>query len=282
MTTEPARIHVSPEELAEFPVTETTLTSPEGLSLSVRVTNPGRATAVVLSHGFGSDKHSRGRFDRIALEYARLGHTVAAYDFSGFGRSSDAPILPARLQSDLRTVVEYLREQGAEEIALHGHSLGTAISVLAGPALPEVRAYVLTGALSGPIPNRNPGGALSPEQLERLKNGESVLVEDQNDNGRTHFELPAGGMPDPYEGLTQQHALSALPVPVLVVHGDEDDLERKLLSVTQEGFEYLPAGSQLVVIRGADHSFIGAFNDVVDHATRWLLKHFPARSISGR
>lgn len=38
----------------------------------------------------------------------------------------------------------------------------------------------------------------------------------------------------------------------------------------------------MIEIRGADHSFIGAFNDVVDHATRWLLKHFPARSTSGR
>lgn len=275
-----SRIEVSPEELHTYPASDLVIETPQGLSISARLIRPGQSSAVVLSHGFGSDKHSRGRYDKLAIAYAALGHTVLAYDFTGFGLSSDAPIVPRRLQSDLRSVIEYLRGEGVTRIALHGHSLGTAISILVGPESAEVEAYVLTGALTGPFPvdraSANPGGLLSDEQINALASGEAVQVADLNGTGRSHFEVPAGGLADPYDGIAQHEALSALQAPALIVHGDGDESERWLLALTLSGFDALRPGSRLVVIRGADHSFIDQYDEVIEQSVAWLSRHFSA------
>jgi pimeloyl-ACP methyl ester carboxylesterase len=106
--------------------------------------------------------------------------------------------------------------------------------------------------------------------------GTTVLVEDRNDNARHHYHYPGGGYAGAYSGLAQEAALSALQAPVLIVHGDADETERSLREVTRAGEAWLPEGSQVTLIRGADHSFQREFAEVLDLSALWLRRRFPA------
>jgi hypothetical protein len=64
---------------------------------------------------------------------------------------------------------------------------------------------------------------------------------------------------------------------VLLIHGNhrEDQEERLLLERSHRGMEYLPEGSQLEIIEGANHTFLDHWQTVVSLATTWYLRHIP-------
>src|SRR5690349_7112031 len=82
-------------------------------------------SAVLLLHGFLSDRRAGGRFDRLAADYARLGHAVLRIDFSGFGESLGGVIDSARLLDDASVALDHLDSLGYTRQILHGHSLGS-------------------------------------------------------------------------------------------------------------------------------------------------------------
>ncbi len=104
---------------------------------------------VILSHGFTSDKQSRGRFPRLANALNEAGHSALAFDFAGCGDSDDDTLHPDKLLDDLRSAIRYAQLHGFECIALYGHSLGTTISLRAYSS--AIQTMVLSGAGTGAI-----------------------------------------------------------------------------------------------------------------------------------
>lgn len=128
---------------------------------------PGSERVVLFAHGNGEDIGQLRSY--LEMYRKEFGITLAAVDYRGYGQSDGRPGL-SRANADVRAVYHDLLERGfaAENIVLHGRSLGTAM-VLALAAEERVGGVILESAiLSGfqavipwrlfpndPIPNRS-------------------------------------------------------------------------------------------------------------------------------
>ncbi|MFC7659071.1 alpha/beta hydrolase [Pseudonocardia benzenivorans] len=129
--------------------TDLELTSRWGGRLAATFTPGTGDSAVLLLHGFLSDRRAGGRFDRLADEYSALGHAVLRIDLSGFGSSEGDVVDADRLLDDAHTALDHLDALGLTRQILHGQSLGSAIALRVAPLRPRVATLVLTGALTG-------------------------------------------------------------------------------------------------------------------------------------
>ena len=84
----------------------------------------------------------------------------------------------------------------------------------------------------------------------------------------------------------QRELLRSVQCPVLIIHGDGDEEERKLLAQSRKGMELLPAGSRLVVLPGANHRMEGRPEEIVELAKEWFAEKMPVgtanRAVSKR
>ena len=193
--------------------------------------------AVILVHGFGSDRQSRGRFPKLASCFVDEAWTVLSYDFETLKIGDEI--------DDLRAALRYMRELGYDTLALWGHSHGTRICLQSGDD--DIRTMVLTGAQTGPMQYE-----FTPEQVAKYE--------------------PA--MLASFAGFDQPAILGAVRCPVLIIHGDADDEERAGAANSERGLQYLPSGSRVEVIDGAPHSFEGHFDQVIELGTKWLRTQF--------
>ena len=120
--------------------------TPVRLDTSLYLPDSTPAPAVLLSQGFGGDKHD---LDGEARSFARRGYVVLTYSARGFGRSGGlihfaSPRFEVR---DGRLLIDYLaglrqvRHVGGEPlVATAGASYGGALSLLIAAADPRVRA----------------------------------------------------------------------------------------------------------------------------------------------
>lgn len=244
-----------------------------GLAATFRP-GPGQ-TAVALSHGFLSDRRAGGRFDRLADEYAALGHAVLRYDFSGFGESDGGVVDGDHLLDDLRAALDHLDALGYTRQLLHGQSLGSAVSLRVAPERPAVRALVLTGALTGAGTGDAPYPFLSPDQLAAWYRDEDVHLPVQGSERRAHVTV-SRRRPKVGATGTQEELLRSVGVPVLVIHGDAEESERRLAATSAAGARWLPEGSRVEVIPGATHAFYAHQDEVAALATDWARRWLPA------
>ena len=233
-------------------------------------------SAVLLLHGFLSDRSAGGRFDRLARAYAAEGHAVLRIDLSGFGDSAGRVVDGDQLLRDAHAALDHLDSLGHTRQILHGQSLGSAIALRVAPERPRVATLVLTGALTGAGNGDAPYPFQTLDQRAAWYRDEDVHLPIEGSSVRTHVVV---NRRKPKLGATgtQEELLTAVKVPVLVVHGDTGEQEPALAAVTARGEPLLPAGSRVLVIPGATHSFFESQDTVVRVATEWVRTHVPAR-----
>jgi pimeloyl-ACP methyl ester carboxylesterase len=212
-----------------------------------------------MAHGFCSDRHSRGRFDRLARDFAAVGLSVVTFDFSGCGESDDDVITLAHEVEDLRAVIGFVREEGATEIALHGHSLGGSVCLSAYDE--GITTIVTTGGATGAM-HYDWAGIYTAEQLREI--AETGVTRD----GR---HVISQQTLDDFAERDQHSLLEPIKTPILLIHGDNDPEERQLLALSQQAT--LPAGSRLEIVKGAGHSFEGHMDQVSALALEWYATH---------
>jgi pimeloyl-ACP methyl ester carboxylesterase len=222
---------------------------------------------VVMVHGFGSDKHSRGRFPYIAQALNRLDINALAFDCSGCGESEDDTLTMAKLTEDVQAAIAFVVTQGFDRLALWGHSLGGRLCLEA--STPAVRTMVLTGAATGLMHYRWED-YYSPEQLQELATT-GRLTESRSAGPRRQIIIEAPLL-HAFAAVNQHQLLERVSCPVLLIHGDGDDEERQWLALSRIGLTLLPAGSRLEVISGATHSFLDHIEQVTTLGTSWIAK----------
>ena len=230
--------------------------------------------AVLLLHGFLSDRRAGGRFDRLAAEYARHGYAVLRVDFSGFGDSLGDAVDGERLLDDTAVALDHLDALGYPRQILHGHSLGSAVALRVAPSRPRVVTLVLTGASTGAGHGDRPYPFLSAEQVAAWYRDEDVHLPIAGSAVRTHVVVNRRRPRLGAQG-TQEELLSAVKVPVLIIHGDTGELEQHLAALTAGGAHLLPEGSKVVVIPGATHTFTESQDAVVAEALDWVRRQVP-------
>lgn len=192
-------------------------------------------------HGFG--EHS-GRYESVARWFAERGRRVHAYDQLGHGLSSGQRGHVTRFD-DYLDDLEFMLERVASEPnrrlpILVGHSLGGLIAatlacertpkisqlVLSGPALelgPDISRLRMAAAriLRRVVPRFAMEAGLDPNALSRDPEVVRGYRVDPMVHGRMSAALAAGMLE---RVVTTAASASQVQVPVLLLHGEEDEL----------------------------------------------------------
>ncbi|OEH94536.1 alpha/beta hydrolase [Bacillus solimangrovi] len=226
---------------------------------------------IIMCHGFRNDKSSNGRFDRFARTLNDQGYSVLAFDFSGCGESDDDSLSLYKFVDDLKAVIHFVKSMNYCKIALFGHSLGSRVCLEAFNKQ-HISTIVMTGAGTGPVAY-NWYEHFSKAQMKELQET-GYFTHYKEGCIRNKMVIERQMLLD-FEQFEQQPLLSRITVPVLLIHGDDDDEEKMLSEISKSGLRWLPKGSQLRVIEGASHSFMGHLDIVEQLAVNWFAKHFP-------
>jgi pimeloyl-ACP methyl ester carboxylesterase len=219
-----------------------------------------------MCHGFTSDKSSGGRFDRFANSFHQLGYSVLAFDFSGCGESDDDRLTIAKWVDDLHSAISFLKSKGYTNIALYGNSLGSRVCLQCYTA--EISTMVLTGASTGPI-KYNWDEYFTKEQMQELKEKGYIT-----EHRRQRTVIIDKQMLLDFELVNQEELLKNVHCPVLIIHGNADEEERRLCEITKQGMQWLSKDSKLEIIDGASHGFMDHLDIVEKLVTDWFLKYF--------
>lgn len=218
---------------------------------------------IVMSHGFTGDKHERGYFDKVAEELNEAGYNVLAFDFSGGGESNKSPITAEKEIEDLEAAIDYIQSRGVERVGLYGHSLGGYISLK--NYRPEVKAMVLTAPVTDSIDlsKNNLVWTLFTRILGRVpsvnywKNKRQLMWVDSK-------------IVDELKAVDQDNLLSEVECPVLVIHGNEDEVVS--LGDSKKAVEKLET-SELEALEGLTHDYNNHLDEVIEAAKNWFKKY---------
>lgn len=224
----------------------------------------GQHPVVIFSHGFKGFK-DWGPFNQIANIFARAGFVFVKFNFSHNGTTIDQPMNFANLDAfghnnfskeldDLGTVISWVADfskkinADPENISLTGHSRGGGITILKAAEDDRVSKIATWAAVS------DFSRFLSNQDIARWKETGVHYVE----NTRTGQMMPLYlqlyfDFIHNQPRLNIKSALSRLEIPVLVVHGTED--ETVPLEQSEELFNQNPTNTTLLHIFGADHTF---------------------------
>ena len=112
--------------------------------IAVRFTPPAREGGLVLLHCHGNAENLRSLAWRQDL-FQSHGYGFCSFDYEGYGRSSGKPS-EAAAERDVLRVWKYLtveRNIPAEQIVLHGFSLGTGVASFLASKVSGYRALIL-------------------------------------------------------------------------------------------------------------------------------------------
>lgn len=244
--------------------------------------------AVVALHSFTDYSAA---FEQIGPWLAEQGYDTYAYDQRGFGAAPHPGIWPGTeaLVGDLVDAIEAVRDELDDtELPLYviGESMGGSVAMLAGAELkddapaglilsaPGVRGELpyrslwdaafwtaahLTPALTI-SPSRDPDRNLVPASAERLRDDALVIRDIRADY---------------YYGVVQladhaSRAASDVRVPVLMLHGGEDDLVKRVSICA--AFELIPAPKSLLLYPEAPHLLLHwrGRKRLLDDVGNWL------------
>ena len=158
-----------------------------------------------------------------------------------------------------------LRQQGAHNIGLAGHSMGASLAVIAGSRIAGVKAVcALAGRLSGADPSR----FLTAGQMKQLRQEGIVSFQSR---GRT-LQLSRQFVSDA-EKFDLPGYLKSYPVPLLVVHGEEDEIVP--VSEAHKAQAANPRQIEQRIVADADHMFSNPTHrrQVAEMVTRWFGTH---------
>ncbi|MFA6941125.1 MAG: alpha/beta fold hydrolase [Clostridiaceae bacterium] len=235
----------------------------------------GSGDIVILSHGFTSDKYSKGRFERLTKALNSINISALTFDFSGCGESDDDSLNMDKEIDDLKSAVNFVKGLGYKRIALYGHSLGTVISLKAFSK--EIIAMVLSGAGTDSM-KYNWNEVFSEGQMKDLaENG--IIAELRPGETREKIVIEEQMLRD-FEQVDGEILLKNITCPVLIIHGNRGEEENFLLEKSKRGINLLPPESKLVIVDGADHSFMEHYEKLISLTCDWFKKWFDRDSFN--
>lgn len=180
----------------------------------------GPASAhVLLCHGNAGNIGDRVLHARLLAD---AGLDVFLFDYRGYGRSEGSPDEEGTYRDARAAREALLRQAGVERtrVVYLGESIGGAVA--------------LALALEAP-----PQGLVLQSAFSSIR-----------DMGRLHYPfIPLTLVPDAYPSL---HRISGLRAPLLVLHGDRDDIVP--FAHGQALFDAAPPPKKMEVVRGAGHN----------------------------
>ena len=209
-------------------------------------------TARVLLYLHGNADNISANLDH-AYRLQKLGYGVLLVDYRGYGRSVGDFPTEKSVYRDAETAWNYLVEErgiAPEQIVIYGHSLGGAIAIELASQHPEAAGLIVEGSFTS--------------------------MRDMAD-----FQYPYLGI-FPIDLLLTNHFASihkvgSLKIPVLFIHGQDDDVVPYRMS--QALFEAAPEPKYLLLVPGADHDNVASVSgeDYLQAVRRLLQQRVETR-----
>jgi len=187
---------------------------------------------IIMAHGFTGDKDEWGRFVKAAEEFCKNGFAVFRFDFSASGESDGDSITVSQWVDDLKSAINFVKQKSYSNIGLLGLSLGGLCSILAYDE--NIKTMVLWAPVT------------KAKTLSKLK--EEIQTE-----------------------LNEQEILSKIKCPVLIIHGDKDDVVP--VEHSRKAMKYLPEKSKLDIIENADHGFYEQLDKIIFISLDWFKRY---------
>ncbi len=225
--------------------------------------------AIIMCHGYTSDKSMEGRTEALANKLTLSGFNCFAFDFSGCGESEDDSLSLTKEVEDLNSAVKFINSLGYKKIAFYGHSLGALICLMAYK--PEIITMVLSAPLTDTI-------------IDELKIAyPQELFNELREKGQITLEIKKvlrnsividKMMIDDFQELNQKEILSKVKCPLLLIHGNAGSEEPQLLAKTQRGIKYLTSINKLEIVNSAGHNFENHIDTLTQLTVDWFQKYF--------
>jgi pimeloyl-ACP methyl ester carboxylesterase len=241
-------------------VTATTLVTEDGVPIDA-IHIPGTGDlAIVVAHGF-TLSWQRPNVWRIANRFNQAAGVIT-FDFRGHGRSGGLSTMGDREINDLDVVVAWARQLGYKRVAAVGFSMGASI---------VLRHAGLVGGLDAVVSVSGPGRWYyrGTEPMRRVH----FAVEHRIGRFVTRRWLKTRISPQGWKLVPIPPAEAAAqisPVPLLIVHGDNDryfppEHARQLYLAASEPKE-------LWLQPGMGHAEAACSQDLVDRIGRWAAQ----------
>jgi pimeloyl-ACP methyl ester carboxylesterase len=244
--------------MAKAVVTATTLVTDDGVPIDA-IHLPGQKDlAIIVAHGFTLSWQHPHRW-RVARQFNRAAGVIT-FDFRGHGRSGGLSTLGDLEIRDLDVAVAYTRQLGYARIAAVGFSMGASIVLRHAGLIGGVDAVV---SVSGP-------GRWYYRGTKRMRQVH-LLIEHGLGRVISRRVLKTRISPEGWKLIPVPPAEAAAlisPVPLLIVHGDQDpyfppEHARQLYMAAREPKE-------LWLLPGMGHAESGSNQDLVDRIARWI------------
>lgn len=237
-----------------------------GVSVPVFVSEPefGEPTRVVLGvHGLGGSARDEIQTG-IAEEMALFSAVTVRFDFPGHGENpmTDADFTVQNCKTVLQEVAAWTKESYplVEDLCIFATGFGAYITLLCVDDLLE-----LPGRLKLVV--QTPSVLMHETLLAMIRRSKETFR--LMDGFTFPVERPFTVTYDFYEELRHNIALNSYPIPMLILHGQEDDYIR-LSDIRQ--LRRINDDAKLVFIPGASHRFQedGAWDMVLDLTRDWF------------
>lgn len=237
----------------------------KGLELQGNLHTPKEQTdsVVVMAHGSCSNK-DRARTVEVAELYAENGMAALRFDFGGSGESYETEISVEKQVDDLKSAIEFVKGKGYKRIGLQGESLGGLVSCLAYTN--DIKTMVLWAPVTekkDKLKEVFEQEGYSKEEFEKI----GYITKEKNGQ---KFTIPKKYFKERM-AVNQTEMLSRIKCPVLILHGEEDDVVP--LEDSKEAVKILE-NSKLEIISGLGHRF--RFDDKkvsLDLSLNWFKEH---------
>jgi len=238
--------------------------SEEKLSGYLHVPEGKPKAGVLLAHCFTCSKHIK-IMRRLCDSLATNGFLMLRFDFSGNGESEGKPeeSTYSKQIGDFSAAYHFLKSQGIPKIAAVGHSMGSAVTILAS-AKNDPYAIALVAGESSTAEIKHLFKDKLPE-IEEKGSAEITIV------GHT-FRVTKQFVLDS-EKYDLKGTLKQLKIPILFVHGSEDQVVPA--SSSEENYQVAVQPKRLEIIKGADHMFAKKehIDRLITVITEWFTQY---------
>lgn len=228
--------------------------SPDGVPIAYDDAGPREGRAMLLVHGFASNRHEGWKRTGWYAAIERRGQRVVALDLRGHGESGKPHEPQAygreRLVGDVLALIDHL---DLEAVDLFGYSMGARAALGVAVAAPQKVANLILGGVGGRAlePSAGMGGAMAAAlEAEDAEAIDQPLLKSfrqfADEQGEDRLALAAFTRA-PAEPLDAD-SLLALSMPTLVVAGAHDGL-----AGDPQGLADHIRGAKAVSVGGCDH-----------------------------
>ena len=241
------------------------ITNSRGQNLSAVLHKPASQTEkiIIFSHSFKSDKDT----DYTAIEFAKRicdeGYAFLRFDFWGSGES-DGEFVDSTIDmhiDDLKSVIDFVKEEGYANICLAGLSLGTTVSIMAYDE--SIKCLLLWSPIF-----------YHTKRYEKYKDiiDEIGYVIEKNNISGKEFKMGKDKLLS-FRDINPVERLGEIKCPVLAILGSTDDHITK--EKAQENIDMIPGPHELTVIDGGDHDLLNddAKKKAIEYSTEFIKKY---------